>query len=372
MSRFIAACFLLAAYLAIGSATRATVLTPCDYTPAESRLMSLALQGSLQWLDDAFLSDVADMVTGSLSTDFVRLFESLPFGYRLDGRADLAFSATAFSLELSGGSNFKWYVHDDAFAIGAIDARYAEMGGVGLDVTGGLGYGRFRDVTPLSRAIRIQNTLLDEGLLLAPLTDEILQTMARTIGRVDVALADKMVALEGLLVETGLVQNDDLGARGLFLIEGIATSPMEARLCGWDVQFRLGVAASGFPSPQVSEAVVLSGNYAIVPDPVSQFQTSMRYLSRVTELDRHFLEGSLFYGRRIRETWRIRAGYDFSLDCLWEEESEAPIHDHSLWVSLLGQLSANLSLAIDGELRYQTGDEELTKSLTVHFNYDVF
>jgi len=372
MSRFIATCFLLAAYLAIGSATRATVLTPCDYTPAESRLMSLALQGSLQWLDDAFLSDVADMVTGSLLTDFVQLFESLPFGYRLDGRADLAFSATAFSLELSGGSNFKWYVHDNTFAIGAIDARYAEMGGMALDVTGGLGYGRFRDVTPLSRAIRIQNTLLDERLLLAPLTDGVLQTMARTIGRIDMALPDKMVALERLLVETGLVQNDDLGARGLFLIEGIATSPMEARLCGWDVQFRLGVAASGFPSPQFSEAVVVSGNYAIVPDPVSQFQANARLLTRVTKLDAYLLEGSLFYGRRIREDWRIRASYDFSLDCTRTEESKEPVHDHRLLISLLGQVSSRFSLTIDGELRYQTGDEELTKSLTVHFNYDVF
>lgn len=370
VSRFIIVCFFLA--VSSGPAIQAAISTPCDYTSPESHLMGLTLQGSLQWFGDAFLSDAGDMVTGNLLTDFVQLFESSLFGYSLDGTADLAFSATTFSLELRGESNFKWYVHEDTFAIGAIDARYAEMGGMGLDLTGGLGYGRFRDVTPLSRAIRVQNTLLDEELLLAPLTDEILQTMARTIGRIDMALPDKLVALERLLVETGLVQNDDLGARGLFLIEGIATSPMEARLCGWDIQFRLGVAVSGFPSPQFSEAVVVSGNYAIVPDPVSQFQTNARLLTRVSKLNAYLVEGSLFYGRRIREDWRIRASYDFSSDCTRTEENEGPVYDHRLLISLLGQVSSRLSLTIDGELRYQTGDEELARSLAVRFSYDLF
>ena len=372
MPRFIATCFFLTACLVIGPGIQAAISTPCDYLPAESRLKNLNLQGSLQWLDDPFLSDTYDVLAGGLSADFVRLFESLSFGYRLEGKVDLSFSAAAFSLELNAGSNFKWYVRGDTFAIGAVDTRYGETEGMGLDITGGLGYGRFRDVTPLSRAIRIQNMLLDERFLLAPLTDEVLQTMARTLGRVDVALPDKIVTLEGLLLETGLVQGGDLGARGLFLLEEIANAPVEARLCGWDMQFRLGVAARGFPSAQISEAVVLSGNYAIVPDPVSQFQASARYLTRLTDLDRYFLEGSLFYGRRFRENWRIRAGYDLSLDCLWDEVDEALEYDHSVWFSFLGQLSANLSVAIGGELSYQTGDEELTKSLTVQFSYDVF
>ena len=372
MLRLIVTWFFFALSLTLGGTIRAAISTPCDYSPAESRLMSLTLQGNLQWLDDAFFSDAADMLTGGFSADFVRLFESLPFGYRLEGKTDLSFSAAAFSLDLTAGSNFKWYVRGDTFAIGAVDARYDGAEEMGLDITGGLGYGRFRDVTPLSRAIRIQNTLLDEGFLLAPLTDEVLQTMAQILGRVDVASSDKLVVLEELLLETELVQRGDLGAKGLFLLEEIATAPMEARLCGWDVQLRFGVAASGFSPTRLSEAVVLSGNYAIVPDPVSQFQASARYLTRLADLDRYFLEGSLFYGRRFRENWRIRAGYDFSLDCLWDEAGEALEYDHSAWISLLGQLSANLSVAIDGELSYQTGDEELTKSLSVQFSYDVF
>jgi hypothetical protein len=340
--------------------------------PAESHLTSLNLQGSFQWFDSATQNGSGNMLSGTLVADFTQLFESELFGYRVDGNVDISLTSSGLTPQLNGTADFKRYFKDDSFGIGVIGSRYTDTTGVEIDATGGLGFGRFRDVTPLAKAIQIQNVLLDKGFLLGPLTDDVLQSLAQELGRVGPSLDEKLVTLERLITGTGLVQEEGLGARGLFAMEEIASSSVEARLCGWDVQARVGVAASGFPSPQFSEAIVLSWNYALVPDPVSQWRASARWLSGLTRLGRYFLEGSLFYGRRIRENWRVRANYDFTRDWMWNAGVTTPVDRHQLSLSLLCQLSSKLSLTVDGEISHESGDEEPTETLSIHLSYDVF
>jgi len=345
--------------------------SPCDFTPAESHFAHLNIQANYQWFEDQFSPPHTSTSTGNLVLDSTEIYDSAASGYQLDGNSRVAFGPTGLGLSLTGSGNLKNYLQGDTFAIGAVSVRYALAGGLEGELTGGLGRGRFRDVTPLAKAIRIQNRFLDEGILLGPMADELLKALAQSIGAVGPSSNDLLATIEREIEATGLVQGGTLGAHALSEIEGILASTEEARLCGWDVQVRAGLAASTVPQPKLSEALALSWDYAVVPDPVSQWQASADWVSGLSLFDRYSFEASITYGRRIGDTWRIRASYDFSRDLLWNTAHAMPFDHHLASATFISQLSAQLSVTLNLELEYETGYEQPTKTLTLHLSYDV-
>ena len=82
-------------------------------------------------------------------------------------------------------------------------------------------------------------------------------------------------------------------------------------------------------------------------------------------------EFKFFTSRRLRETWRVRADYQFSYDHLWSAADADPTVDHRLRASFLADIAANLSVSLTGEIGYETGHEEPAAMLTVHLAYDI-
>jgi hypothetical protein len=359
----------LALLLLVTVATRAAALPPCAFTPAESRLTQFNIQGSFQLVESHSSEDRAGALTGNLQANFTQLLDSALFGYRLDGKARLDQGSTGLDFQASGAGNLKRYLQGNVFGVGALDFTSASKSPLAVDLTGGLGLGRFRDVTPLAKAIHIQNTLLDLGALEGPLTDETLQALAQELDRNDLSPSDKVGGLEKLLEATGLVAGGSLGARALLQIEEIVTSQAEARLCGWEIQTTIGLKASDLSRPQLSEALVVNWNYALVPDPVSQWVASARLGSDSKLLAHYSLQASVNYGRQIRDNWRVRADYTFTRD---RSEPSAALDRHRLSGTMILQLSPGLSLTVSGELIYETGYEQPASNLAVQFSYDVF
>jgi hypothetical protein len=345
--------------------------SPCDFTPAESHYAHLNVQSSYQWFEDQFSPPHTSASTGSLLVDSSEIYDSVASGYELDGNSRIAFSPTGLDLSLTGSGNLKNYLQEDTFGIGALSLRLTLSEGFEGELTGGIGTGRFRDVTPLAKAIRIQNQFLDEGILVGPMADDLLQAVAQAIGAVGPSSSERLATLERQVEATGLVQGGTLGAHALTEIEDILASTEEARLCGWDVQARAGIAVSVVPELTLSEAIALSWNYAVVPDPVSQWQASANWVSGLRFFDRYAFTASVSYGRRFGDIWRIRASYDFSRDLLWNSAHTTPFDHHLASATLISQLSAQLSLTASFELEFETGYDQPTKTLTLHLSYDV-
>ena len=163
---------------------------------------------------------------------------------------------------------------------------------------GGIGTGRFRDVTPLAQAIRIQNDLLDLGELLAPVGDDALLDLAQVLGEVGPTDDEKVVQLVERLIGTGLVPGNELGVRGLLAVEEILTST-ETRLCGNDIQARLGASAMLSPTFNLSATGTLLVRYAAVPDPVSQFDSSAEAKIRLARPEEMSIESDISYARSL-------------------------------------------------------------------------
>jgi hypothetical protein len=346
-------------------------LSPCDYTPAESFLTQLSVQGSFQMYDDPYRDDRESTFTGVIQTDFSRLSDSERFGYRAEVKGRTALSPSGLDPQVTGSGSFKRYLQGDLFAVGVIDAQLAGQSPPSVNLTGGLGWGRFRDVTPLAKAIRIHDTLLDQGALLGPLDWETLRAMAQEIGRPGQSLGDTLAQIEQLIEAVGLAAGGDLGARALLQIEQILKAREEARLCGRELQASVGLELSSRDWPDLSEALALHGRYAQVPDPVSQWTVSAQWISGlVAPLERYSLQLTVSYGRRLRENWRVRGGYSFMRDRL--RDADRPFDRHRLSAVMSFQVALNLSLTMQGEILYETGYEEPAERLTVQLSYDVF
>jgi len=365
-SRWLAALFFV---VLVGGACAGNPLSPCDYAPAESSFVRLSTEGSLQWYDDAYADDRGSSLSGSALADFQQIYASGSFGYRLEANAELLLRLEDLQIEASVAGDYKRYLRDDIFTVGAVELTGDSTDGFEANATGGFGAGRFRDVTPLAKAIKIQNAFLDTGILLAPLEETILLEAAQTLGEVGPTQDEKIAQIEQLLLKTGLIKDDDIGARGLLQLEGIVTSLEEARLCGWDVQARVGVSASAWPFEGLVDTLVLDWNWAVVPVPVLQWAANATLKLRPTQWESYVADLELATSQRLRESWRLRADYRLSYDHLWSGAN--PTVDHRLHASLLAEIAANLSVSLTGEIGYETGDEEPTAMLTVHLAYDI-
>jgi hypothetical protein len=350
----------------VGACPAGAVLTPCDYAPVESSSLDLSIQGNGQWYNDPFIDNRNNVLYLTLSGDLSRFYQSSIFGYEVTSTGSLAWSPGHSDAALDASGNAKYYLGDLPFAVGVADASFASSAVPSLDLTIGFGYGRFRDVTPLAQAIRIQNDLLDYGFLLAPVEDDVLLQLAGVLADTSLTPSDQLVRVEEILTATNLLSEGGLGARGLLRVDQLISSPGDPRLCGWDVQARVGVTFARLEP--VRDALVLSADYAIVPDPVSQWRFSAQLTTGVSTLSEYEFETNVTYLRRLGDQWRLRSGYDFTRQ---DPGTGSATDHHRLWGSLLVQLTNRLHLRIDAEIRYGTGDEEMTETLGINVEFDV-
>jgi len=356
-------------WLASGVPSAAQTASPCDFSPAESRFTQLNVQGSGQWFDDPYRDDRNNSLTTTLNADYTHLTDTGTVGYRLEGNGQLGLTGGEFDAQLDATGNLKYYVRGDWFGIGALDARWSLSAPLRGDLSAGGGRGRFRDVTPLVKAIRLQNALLDLGALEGPLVDETLNALAKVISVQGTPTAERIERLERALEGSGLVAGDQLDARALLAIETVLSADEAARLCGWEVQLSAGAELRDVPQFGVGEAFVLSGDVAFVPNAISQWSLGARWVSGLDPLRRSTVRAEAAFGQRLRENLRVRGRYAFGRDRA-PERADADRHLATLAAYL--RVGAGLDVTLSGELNYETGDEQVSKTLAFQLSYDVF
>ena len=360
----------------------AHALSPCDFAPAESDFLQFNIKGDFQWFDDSF-SDERDSIppTGTLEANFTRLLDKSGFGYRFDGSGHAQGTLDGFQeFQLWGAGGFKRFVDGDRFILGAADLNAAldipsNIGEsielpVDIEITAGGGVGRFKDVTPLSKAIRLQNSFLDTGVLLGPFTDEKLQEIAQILSKQDLTLADRIEQLEQIIEETGMAAGGELGARALLELERVIESQTEARLCGWEAQASVGLDIKDLPPSEISETFVLNWNLALVPDPVTQVTAGVRFNTGLGLLNEYAVRVSASMARRLSDKLRTRASYTIT------REPAKPqigfIDRHHLTMTFFLQITKQMSLTLNGEFIHETGYEERSRRISAQLSYDIF
>ena len=143
-----------------------------DYSVPVSRADNLridALSLAYQTEGDSIVSQ-----TGNLVLVYKKFYESLPFAYSIDLIGSASFRRDTQKDELVGDAQsnlltrVKKYRRDEGnfFAFGETDLDLNEDNDrPGLDATIGFGWGRFINATALRKAVRIEDFLLEEGII---------------------------------------------------------------------------------------------------------------------------------------------------------------------------------------------------------------
>ncbi len=361
---------LVASVVSLSLLGQPATFSVCSYDPPESRLTNLEVAGSFSWYDGPYADDRERAIAANLLGDFTGLISSASFARTLDGHAEVRGTAAGWAAALTGSGTVRSFVDDDLFIVAALGLDGSTRSTLELDLTGGIGSGRFRDVTPLARAIRIQDALLDLKELLAPIGGDALLDLAQILGEVGPADDERMIRLVERLVETELLSDDELAVRGLLAVEEILEATDDARYCGRDVQARIGATARLLPSFNLSGTGVLLARYAAVPDPVSQFESTLLTRIRLADPNQMTVEANLSYARLLPDGWTAHADYRLGIDRMWTDPTET-VFSHAANASLTTQLFGSVGLRFSCDFEYRTGDEEITVNLTIHVEADL-
>jgi hypothetical protein len=348
-----------------------TSLTVCEYEPPGSRISDLSARGSFNWYDGPYADDRNRTIVASLSADYGGLVSSEASAQQVEAHGEIHGSNAGWAVDLTGSGSLRAFLDGDLFGVGEIGVDASDGAGLEIDLTAGVGKGRFRDVTPLAKAIRIQNQLLDLGELLAPVSNATLLALAQIIGEVGPTDDEKIVRLAERLVATDLTWGEELDVRGLLEVKGILASDDATRLCGNDVQARIGASAMLLPEFSIAATGILLVRYAVVPDPVTQIESNAEAKIRLARPEEMNLNGNVAYTRRLPSGWTARAEYRLRLDRMWTDRSATAL-SHALSASLTTQVFGDVGLSIVADAQHKTGDEELSLSLAVYLEADLF
>jgi len=211
----------------------------CDYRAPTTDLSHVNLALYYDYLDTPEAGS-ADVSIGRLTLGLGRIHDEPDLGYSLGSANEFLFTRLRLT-ELSGDSflTARSYPRtgEPAYVFGELRATYStERLAPSAQLRAGIGYGRLTDVTPLAKALRIEETLREDRTIDAGLPDGVLLDIASVIGREREygTLAAWVGAVESLIEGAAGVA---LNARALLaIVEEIVADGAEMH-CGWTVRF---------------------------------------------------------------------------------------------------------------------------------------
>jgi len=241
---------LLAAVFLLPAGAQAQLVSPTDYDVPNSTAQQLRLSGNY-----AYAGQEGDTQTndGSASLVYNRFYNSLPFAY------DQTFNGVGSTGRTAAGkqkhqynfiaeSGVRKYYRPEGNLFYSVDGRVTGNSALdrpAIEVTPGVGYGRFIRVTTLAQAVRIEQFLLREQVIKGDLPKETMVELAQIIERrseFETEYGDRyrvhwFKAMEQAIVKSGRFAGDGLGAVGVLRVEEVLFQErINDRFIGWDVR----------------------------------------------------------------------------------------------------------------------------------------
>jgi hypothetical protein len=315
-------------------------LSLCDYRAPETSLIDMKLSFAYHYLEDPDRPGI-EVNAGNVSFVYSQIYSAPESGFSLaaTGIFGLENFALADALaEASGTYRYYLETEEPLFLFGGFesrwrtDERYLQPW---LQVMLGLGYGRFNDVTPLAKALLIEEDLLRLGAIPASLSEDALMAIAQEIGRMlEYEKVKDLVAKVEEIVETDA--GVDLDARAVLTVEERITETGRDRFCGGALQ--VGVGYEILDPERRERDIVLnaSADWAVAPEPHSQLLLRSNLSAPLPWKDAYRFTIGATYDYEIDGRTSFSANY--SLEWLKVPEDMSPEDRHAA----VFQLSLNL------------------------------
>ncbi len=318
----------------------------CDYRTPETSIEDLKV--SLYYRHyDVPTAPGPEISSGRIYANYTHIYDSPDLGYSLTGSAEVELAGFSFAgIAGQGAATVRRYLAKGApyFAFGGLESTWSSsFSHPGVEVRAGLGYGHFTDVTPMAKAIRIEERLLAMNAIPASLPGETLNSVAQIIGS-----SAEYEKLSDLVADVAKAIQDasgaTLNAKALLAIEEIVKETGRSRYCGYAIQLGLGYQLVN-PQDQNREFVITaSADGALAPEPGSQLLVRASLSGPYDILDKHVLTITASYDYQLNSTTSFTAEYSLRQV---KPAGQAPAGDQSASFQLslnLGQ--AELSLQV--------------------------
>ena len=343
----------------------------CDYRSPLTDLSDLSIAFSYQYHNDPYGLKDEDVNQGRFNVSYVRLYDTPEFGFDVSLSNDMAISVLDVSTyTMSADGSYKRYFasEGDYFAFaGGIVRSSSSYEALGLSVNLGIGYGRFTDVTPLAKATRIDDYLVNRGTLTAHLHPVDLQALAGEIGSIASydSLADLLAAVQDIIEGSGYLKAGGLDALDISEITRLIEEEGFSRYCGWDLKFGIGYQLLD-PSRETNDVLVTGAlNYAFTSTPKAQFLVQGSFSGPPTIIERNRVDLMASYDYLIADFLTAGVSYRFSRETYGGVPTDT--HRVSFDISLKPLSSADVGLSVVLEHRpyYLEWSVDIALSITM-------
>lgn len=268
---------ILAALVFIG--LQAAGQTLCEYVPPESTIEIAELSFAYTHYDDGTTPEV-DASAGRLAGRFERLYDSPDLGYTMSATTQLDVVTWVAATWLTSGSvSYRHYFADElplfAYAGVRVDAATFDRQ-LGCEVRAGVGIGRFRDVTPFARTLRIIAALTDGGSIKRAVSSQAMLRIAEQIARTD--LFEEFEAYVAAVAEMiGTAVGASLDSAAVLVVRGELEKDAVERYCGAILQAGVGYELVDPNAGEQDVLYVLSGDVGRALSPDSQLRCRLSF-----------------------------------------------------------------------------------------------
>lgn len=366
-------CFFAISSFSLLSLYAASPTGPCEYTPITSYYTNLNLGLSYDYSSDQYVSTEGDVHEGDFQLNYLRLYDSPSTSFRLSSDSSISFEGNDSTYQVGGSGSYNVYLTEtDLFGFGGLGTEAtSEMAGVwGLNFQSGLGLGRFKNVTPMTKALRINDALIEEDAIRGILPRATIVEVADVIAEAspDPDLVDLLEDIEQTVEDTGQLKGQGLGAVALLKVREILAYSDTTRLCGFETRAGLGYEVLDPGGEGGNFTLNVSLDYALPYDPNTQSRISCGFQIPLDLSAEYSLTGLLNYTYQISSDVDAELTYTFS-QRLRRDKGETVSHafdlDFDLW------LQSDLKLTTSLYARWETGYEELAHGLSINLEYDV-
>lgn len=346
----------------------------CDYRSPQTDLSNLGVSFSYNYHNDPYGVSDQDRNFGQLKVDYSRLFDAPDFGFAVTVRNDMTISVLRLSSYLiTAEGDLKRYVAPDAayFGFAGISGKSAaSYDTIRLAVSVGVGYGRFADITPLAKAMNIDDYLLNRKSITKHLDDLDLEAIAFEIDSIDTyaSFADLLTVVQEIIEESGLAKTGGLDALDIYEMGRIIADDDHPRYCGGDAKVGLEyelVDPFGGPSELLATAAF---NYALATTPQAQFLAQGAVSGSSDILHTHQIEIGLGCDYVLTDTASLASSYSFVRET-WDGV-HTDIHTVSLKAELTPIETAQVALGL--ELSHKPYFLEWSTDFTLLIGMDLF
>lgn len=332
-----------------------------NISPPQNQLQSFTLSGDYRYFEDRYLDDRGNASIGHLALRGIMWSEGPEWSYNLTGSVRLEVAPQiALSTTLMSEGSLRRYLDENLFLFGGVDTANTPLQeGFTVWALGGIGAGRFRDVTPLAKAMQISQALQEAQVLAQPLSDSDLKAVADVIAR------QPELGLVGVLEGIEQQLGKPLGVLGVVAIRDIVES-RESHFCGWDATLALGYTVIS-PTGETNALARVAANFAAPPDAVSQLLAQARLYIPLPFTDNAWLTVLAGYARLLTPTTNLDLAYSYN----WVRQAGQENQAHNLDATLRFLVPSSLSVLVKGQASLATGYEEPEWGISVGFEYSL-